>query len=126
MEWTGVYVAGDLIAAFRWADQAEKWANSPGNYKGRAAFGPVRDVEQATEALPAATGQQPEGWMPSECQDRDSCAKHGECMYLGCSGNKAVAGSQGSSESGTGSKCDPDELYGVRRDKRGHKTYGPY
>lgn len=37
-EWTEVYVGGDLIAVFRWRDQAEAWANDPRNYRGRAEF----------------------------------------------------------------------------------------
>jgi len=27
----------------------------------------------------------PEAWMPSDCQDRNSCAKNGTCQYTGCS-----------------------------------------
>ena len=37
-DWTGVYVADELIATFRYGDQAHKWANAAGNYKGRAQF----------------------------------------------------------------------------------------
>lgn len=60
------------------------------------------DVQhQVEEAIRAATGlevrvvledagaglpEQPERpyWMPPQCQDPNSCAKHGRCMYLGC------------------------------------------
>ena len=37
-QWTGVFIGTDLIAIFRYEDQAVKWANAPGNYKGRAKF----------------------------------------------------------------------------------------
>ena len=30
------------------------------------------------------------GWMPKDCLDRNSCHKHGECMYVGCSGHSLI------------------------------------
>lgn len=39
--WTGVFAAESCIAAFKFQDQAEKWASTPGSYRGRANFRPV-------------------------------------------------------------------------------------
>jgi len=43
-------------------------------------------VEGAAPSYEVGSGRDiPEAWMPSDCQDRNSCAKNGTCQYTGCS-----------------------------------------